>query len=117
MTLSAGVSEASDPAFGFLGGPEPAQAQRAEPVRVAHAEEALRFISTSEKAPSRSAAPLQGAGARSSVSGNELASSSATTSLSVPRIPGSMPDLLGQGGGVGEVAVVAEREAGTADRR
>ena len=73
-------------------------------------------MSTKEKAPSTMGSTACSAVDRSSVSGKERASSSATTSLSVAIEPGSMPTFSASGGGVGQVPVVAEREPGPAHR-
>ena len=116
MTLSAGVSDASTQPVGRVGRAEPAQAQRAEPVGVAHAEEPLgAHEHEGERALEDRAAPACSAVERSSVSGKDWASSSATTSLSVAIDPGSIPTFSARARGVGQVAVVPEREAGPAD--
>ena len=102
-----------DPAFGRLVRAQPAQAQGPEPVGVAHAEELLRVHQhEGERALDDGQHGLQAPPASSPVSGKAWANSSATTSLSEAIEPGNMPTFSRQLGGVGQVAVVTEGEAG-----
>ena len=73
-------------------------------------------MSTSENAPCRRGSTATSAPTRSRARGDDLscASSSAIRSLSLPTVPGSMPGLVGELRGVGQVAVVAEGEVDAA---
>ena len=79
-------------------------------------------ISTSENAPASRGSTCSSACSRSRPSERErrrrtrATSSSPMSSLSEVSTPGSMPSSFGELLGVGEVAVVAEREAGVGDR-
>ena len=81
---------------------------------------------TKEKAPPTEGSTATSASSRASATsvavalgvaraGTAWASSSATRSLSEATTPGKHAGLLGQRGGVGQVAVVAEGEAGPPD--
>ena len=91
MMLSAGVSEARTQPSGASAGPSRPRHSGRNPCGSRRPKRRWEFISTMEKAPSTIGITAWRARARSSVSGNELASSSATTSLSVQTEPGNMP--------------------------
>ena len=91
MTLRAGVSDASTQPSGASAGPSRPRHSGRNPNGSRTPKRRSELMSTKENAPSRMGRTTCNAVERSSVSGNERASSSATTSLSVAIEPGSMP--------------------------
>ena len=104
------------PALGGVGRAEPAQAQGAEAVRVAHAEEPLgAHDDEGERALQDGEHQLQRRGEVLGLGEGVHQELGDDVAVGADR-PRQHPDLLGQGAGVGQVAVVPEREAGPPHR-
>ncbi len=91
MTLSAGVSDARTHPVGASAGPSRPRQSGRKPRGSRTPNRRSELMSTMENAPSRMGSTAPNAVARSSVSGKDCISSSATTSLSVAIDPGSIP--------------------------
>jgi len=98
MTLRAGDSEASTQPLGASAGPSRPRQSGRKPNGSRTPKSRSELIRTKENAPSSSGSAACNAVARSSVSGKECASNSATTSLSVTTDPGSMPTFSASAG-------------------
>ena len=91
MTLSAGDSDARTQPSGAWAGPSLPTQRGRKPCGSRTPKSRSELRRTNENAPSRMGRTACSALARFSVSGNERASSSATTSLSLQTEPGSIP--------------------------
>ena len=91
MTLRAGVSEASTHPSGASAGPSRPRHSGRNPYGSRTPKSRSELMRTKENAPSRMGSTSCSAVERSSVSGKDWASNSATTSLSVAIDPGSIP--------------------------
>ena len=116
MTLSAGVSEASTQPSGASAGPSRPRHSGRNPWGSRTPNSRSELMRTNENAPSRMGSTNCRAVERSSVSGKDWAKQLGHDVAVGGDGAGQHPDLLGQGGRVGQVPVVAQREAGAAHR-